>query len=277
MLLSGQPSRHYLLLLPDLSSKVALVQQQLRLTDAEVGQLMAAGLVLTGTEATLAAAMQWLVSYAGSQEAAASMLRFAPTLLSYSAGTLDSKVAALQAAWAGKLQPGQVQRLVNKSPLVLEHSKRVFGPAADVLCSWFPQPGELLAVVAKAPALLFTPAACLQANERWMTGPPLSLSRRHFLALVQAAPQPFSMKLAAPLTQHKLAFLTQVCWLAMLGHKPAYSGSLACSCRGVALLLSSIKVIAMAKGPICHKVPLSACRLLACAWSVPSQPASSTI
>ena len=40
--------------------------------------------------------------------------------------------------------------------------------------------------------------------------------------MVTARPQPFFMNLAAPLAQHKLAFLTQVCWPIMLGHKLAY-------------------------------------------------------
>ncbi|KAI7844739.1 hypothetical protein COHA_001623 [Chlorella ohadii] len=153
----------------------------------------------------------WLVSFAGSTAAATAMLQRVPELLSFSAATLDSKLAALQAAWAGVLQPEQVRQLVQWGPKVLCDCKAVeYARTAEVLCSWFAQPSELYAVLSKAPKLLSTAAASLEASKRWMTGPPLSLSRRQFVALVQASPQAFSRNWAAPLTQHKLAFLTQV-------------------------------------------------------------------
>ncbi len=103
------------------------------------------------------------------------MLRAAPTLLGTLAATLDSKVAALQAAWGGALQPEQLQQLVQRCPLVLERKDSRYSPAAAVLCNWFPQPEQLFAVLLKAPLLLAAPAS-LQANERWLTSPPLSLS-----------------------------------------------------------------------------------------------------
>ena len=218
VLLSGMPSRYRMVCVSDLPSKLALVQQQLQLTDAELGELIAAGLSLGGSAATLAAAMQWLVSFAGSTAAATAMLQRVPELLSFSAATLDSKLAALQAAWAGVLQPEQVRQLVQWGPKVLCDCKAVeYARTAEVLCSWFAQPSELYAVLSKAPKLLSTAAASLEASKRWMTGPPLSLSRRQFVALVQASPQAFSRNWAAPLTQHKLAFLTQVCQPVVLG------------------------------------------------------------
>ena len=209
-LLSSQPSKYPLLLVPDLGSRLTLPLQQLGLTDAEVGQMVAGGLAFSGPEATLAAAIQWLASFAGSREAATAMLRGAPELLSYSAATLDSKVAALQAAWAGTLRPQQVQQLVQRAALVLQYDENRYQPAADVLCSWFPQFDQLLAAVTAAPQLLGASADILQANERWFTGPPLSLSRQQFLARVRAAPQAFTMNVADAKSQHKLAFLTQV-------------------------------------------------------------------
>ncbi len=209
-LLSSQPSRYRLLRVPDVHSRVAVVQQQLGLTDAAVGQLVAGGLAFGGNEATVAAAIQWLVSFAGSREAAADMLRAAPSLVCISAATLDSKVAALQAAWAGALQPGQVRQLVQRSAMVLFFDEARYQPAADVLRGWFPQFDQLLTAVTVAPHLLGASADILQANERWFLGPPLSLSSQQFLARVRAAPQAFFQNLASANTQHKLAFLTQV-------------------------------------------------------------------
>ena len=216
VMLSSMPSRYLMLTLPDLANKLEMVQQRLELTEAGMGELFAAGLALGGTEATLAAAMRWLVNFVGSKEVAAAMLRVAQGLLSCSVAALDSKVAALQAAWAGMLQPEQVRQLAQKAPHVLSRSICQYGPTAAVLSGWFPQPSELLAVLTKSPQLLAVAAATLQANEAWLTGPPLSLSRQQFLALVQGSPQSFSMNLAAPLTQQKLAFLNQVRQLAVL-------------------------------------------------------------
>ncbi len=257
VLLSGQPSRYRLLLLPDLPSKLKFVQQLLGKSEAEIGEMIAAGLVLTGTKATLAAAIQWLVSFAGSKDGAVSMLRQTPELLSFSAATLDSKVAALQAAWAGKLQPEQLRQLVQRASMVLTKlTADKVAPTADVLRSWFPQPSEAQAVLAKCPQLLAAPAASLQASKRYFMGPPLSLSRQQFLALVAARPQPFFMNLAGPLTQHKLAFLTQVCRPFMLGHELAFLAALHAAavechcCITVFLAMAS-------KSNICHKLPLS--------------------
>ncbi len=230
-MLSSQPSRYRLLLVPDLPSKVALVRQQLGLTDAEVGQLIAGGLTFGGNEATLAAAIQWLVSFAGSRQAAADMLRAAPPLVSISTATLDSKVAALQAAWAGALQPGQVRQLVQRSAMVLFFDEARYQPAANVLRGWFPEFNQLLTAVTVAPHLLGASADILQANERWLTGPPLSLSRQQFLARVRAAPQPFFRNLANAQTQHKLAFLTQV---------GGWAGGPGCSCLITAELSRSM-------------------------------------
>ncbi len=186
VMLSSPPARYQLLRAADFPSKLMLVQQQLGLTDAEVGQLVAAGLDCTGSKTTTAATLQWLVSFAGSREAATSMLRGAPSLLNCPAATLDNKAAALQAAWAGTLQLEQVRQLVQQFPAVLMNDSCRYAPSADVLRSWFLQPRELLAMLRKAPKLLAAPGASLQANERWMTGPPLSLSRQQFLALVAA-------------------------------------------------------------------------------------------
>ncbi len=210
VMLSSMPSRYRLLRVPDIPSRLALLQQQLGLTDAEVCQLVAAGLDLAGSLKTTAASLQWLVTFAGSRQAALSMLRAAPTLLKLTPATLDSKVAALQAAWAGALQPQQVRQLVQRSAQMLGLEESRYQPAADVLRSWFPQFNQLLAAATEAPQLLGASADILQANERWFTGPPLSLSRQQFLARVRAAPQAFAMNLADDLTQHKLAFLTQV-------------------------------------------------------------------
>ena len=139
------------------------------------------------------------------------MLRAAPNLLNYSAATLDSKVAALLAAWTGSLPPEQVRQLVMKSGMVLTNCRAdQYAPTAAVLRSWFPQPGELYMVLQSAPNFAATPATALQANERWFTGPPLSLSRQQFLARVQATPQVFTRNFAEARTQRKLAFLTQV-------------------------------------------------------------------
>ena len=177
LMLSSMPSRYRLLLVPDLPSRVALVQQQLGVTHAELGQLIAAGAVLTSSEATLAAAMQWVVCFAGSREAAASMLRGAPKLFSYSAAMLGSKAAALQAAWAGTLQPEQVRQLVQRASMVPTQVTAVkIAPTAEVLCSWFPQLSELQSVLAKSPQLLRAPPASLEATLCYFMGL-LSLSR----------------------------------------------------------------------------------------------------
>ena len=210
-MLSSMPSRYRLLLAVDLPGKVVLLQQQLNLSAAGTGGLVAAGLHFSGSIETVAATAQWLVSFAGSQEAAAGMLRAAPNLLNYSVATLDSKAAALQAAWAGSLQPEQVRQLVMKSGKVLTNCRAdQYAPTAAVLRSWFAQPSELYTVLQSASKLAATPATALQANERWFTGPPLSLSRQQFLARVQAAPQAFFQNFEEALMQRKLAFVTQV-------------------------------------------------------------------
>ena len=211
-MLSSMPSRYPLLRVRDLPSKVtALQQRQLGLSAAGLGQLVAAGVALTGTPVTLALAIQWLVRFAGSTEAAAGMLRAAPNLLSYSAATLDSKVAALQAAWAGVLQPEQLRKLVQSGAKVLKSCRaNQYAPTAAVLRIWFPQPSELCTGIQSAPQLLAASATTLQANERWFTGPPLSLSRQEFLELVRASPKALDMNFANDTTQRKLAFLTQV-------------------------------------------------------------------
>jgi len=210
VLLSSQPSRYRLLRVPSLPSRLALVQQQLGLTASEAGQLVAVGLDLAGSDNTTAASLQWLVSLAGSREAAADMVRAAPQLLKITPDTLDSKVAALQAAWAGTLQPEQVRQLAQRAARMLGLEETRYQPAAEVLSSWFPQFDQLLAAVTVAPQLLGASADILQANERWFTGPPLSLSRQQFLARVRAAPQAFAMNIADVKTRHKLAFVTQV-------------------------------------------------------------------
>ena len=212
VMLSSQPSRHMLLLVRDLPSKVAVLQQgQLGLSAADVGQLVAAGAMLGGNPDTIASALDWLLCFAGSQEAAAGMLRASPTLLSLTQETLDSKVAALQAAWAGVLQPEQVRQLVVRLGHVLTNCRSdSFSLTAAVLISWFPQPSELYTVLQSAPQLLAATAATLQANERWFTGPPLRLSRQQFLERVRAAPQAFVMNFEVALMQRKLAFMTQV-------------------------------------------------------------------
>ena len=167
--------------------------------------------MLGGNPDTIASAIQWLVRFAGSQEAAAGMLRASPTLLSLTQETLDSKVAALQAAWAGVLQPEQVRQLVVRLGHVLTNCRSdSFSLTAAVLISWFPQPSELYTVLQSAPQLLAATAATLQANERWFTGPPLRLSRQQFLERVRAAPQAFVMNFEVALMQRKLAFMTQV-------------------------------------------------------------------
>ena len=210
-MLSSMPSRYKMLPVRDLPSKLAALQQgQLGLSVADVGNLVAAGAKLGSTPATIASAIQLLVRFAGSMEAALGMLRVAAPLLSFSAVTLDSKVAALQAAWAGVLQPEQLRQLVLRSALVLNCSEHRYGETAAVLRSWFPQPSELLAILQSAPQLLAASATTLQDNERWFTGPPLSLSRQQFLELVRASPKAFEVKITGASTQHKLAFLTQV-------------------------------------------------------------------
>ena len=210
-LLSTQPSRWQLLHVAALQQKLEVLQQApASLSHADVGQLIAGGLACTGKMETFASAIAWLGRFAGSVDAAISMLRQAPALTGYSAATLDSKVAALEAAWAGVLQRQQVAQLVRRSALVLMCDAERYAPTAAVLRGWFSQPGELRAVLDKAPALLAALAAALQATERYLMGPPLSLSRQDFLALVKAAPQAFHMDLSNDLAQHKLAFLTDV-------------------------------------------------------------------
>ncbi len=209
-MLSGMPSRCRMLLVANLPSKAALVQQQLGLTNAKMGQLVAGGLVLSGSDKTIAATIQWLASFAGSNEAAADMLR-AGASLSYSTTTLDSKLAALQAAWDGVLQPEQVRQLLCKLVSALGNcSEDNYSATAAVLRRWFPQPSELYAVLHQAPQLLGAAADILQANERWFTGPPLSLCRQQFLERVRANPQPFFQNFEDRRMQHKLAFVTQV-------------------------------------------------------------------
>ena len=266
VMLSSMPSRYLMLTLPDLANKLEMVQQRLELTEAGMGELIAAGLVLTGTEATLAAAMRWLASFAGSKEATVSMLRVAPGLLSYSVAALDSKFAALEAAWAGVLQPEQLRQLVRKAPHVFSRSSSNFAPTAAVLTSWFPQPSDLFAVLSKAPVLLAVPTAILQSNEAWLTGPPLSLSRQQFLALAQARPQAMSCNLAEPLTQHKLAFLAQVG-----GRNGANAGLMLARFAGLAA------VACIRKPKAARLLPCVLCRWAACPWSAPCRRARSTI
>ena len=119
-------------------------------------------------------------------------------------------MAALQAAWAGVLQPEQLRKLVQSSARVLSSRANHYGPTAAVLRSWFPQPSELLAILQSAPQLLAASATTLQSNERCLTGPPLSLSLQQFVERVRASPQAFAVNFTGASMQHKLAFLTQV-------------------------------------------------------------------
>ena len=270
-LLSTKRSMYKLLPVAALQPKLEVLQQTpASLSQAEVGQLIAGGLACGGKMETFVGAIAWLVRYGGSVDAAISMLRQAPSLAGYSAATLDSKVAALEAAWDGVLQRQQVAQLVRRKALVLRCYAERYASTTAVLRGWFPQPGDLWAVLDKAPALLAALAAALQASERYLTGPLLRLSRQEFLALVKAAPQAFTMDFSNDLTQHKLAFLTQVGgWVGGC----AYSVGVRMQCCSACLIWSAVACGRSAR-PL-DRTMLPARRWAACRWRARCRPAPS--
>lgn len=208
-LLSSKPSMYPLLRVRDLPQKVALLQQH-QLDDADVGRIMASTSALTVSLGSLARAVQWLVGFAGSSEAAAGMLRATPQLLEDQASGLPSRLVRLQGAWHGALQPEQLQQLVCRWSAVLTIWSPDYYQTAAVLRDWFPRPSTLYTVLQAAPQLLAAPGATLLANSRCLMAPPFSLSRQQFLALFKASPHILASNISTPLTKHKLTFMTQV-------------------------------------------------------------------
>ncbi len=208
--LCGSESAALALVMPPghVEAWLAAVGQQL--PAAAIGRLLVSlPNVVTGSPATVAAAISWAVNVLGAADPAA-FFAVSPNLLAYEVSTLQRNFDSLQQAlgWTAE----QARQLVLQQPRLLSSSTGTVQVALAWLRQLFPDAGQLAAVIDRGSRLLCCSEQHLQGNADtlraalgWQDGDgPLA-------AFVAAYPQGFAIvNFGSEDTQHKLRLLSKV-------------------------------------------------------------------